>query len=141
MTTTPNEPAFPPGHIRVGDAERAAVADRLSAHAAAGRLTVEELEQRLELAHRAVVVADVRALETDLVLPEAPRSGLAPWPPLSAIAVALLVAGVVGSFAVGFPIAPLFIGAFLLWRLAARRRSWRPALRAHRTTLTEGSNR
>ena len=127
MTTTPDEPAFPPGHIRVSDAERAAVADRLSAHAAAGRLTVEELEQRLELAHRAVVVADVRALETDLVLPEAPRRTLVPGPPLSAIAVALLVAGVVGSFAVGFPIAPLFIGAFLLWRLAARRRSWRPA--------------
>lgn len=123
MTPTHRELEFLPGHIRVGDDERAAVAERLSAHAAAGRLTVDELEQRLELAHKAVVVSDLRALETDLALPQRPRPAV-PWPPLLAIAVALLVAGVVGSIAAGFPIPPLFIGAFLVWRLAAWRHGW-----------------
>ncbi len=126
MTTTSNDLKLLPGHIRVGDADRAALSERLSAHAAAGRLTLEELEQRLELAHRAVVVSELRALETDLAPPVQER-GAMPWPPLLAIAAALLVAGVVGSFAVGFPIPPVFIGAFLLWRLAAWRRGSGPA--------------
>jgi len=125
MTTARNELEFLPGHIRVGDAERAAVVERLSAHAAAGRLTVEELEQRLDVAQTAVVVADLRALETDLALPPRPRSAV-PWPPLLALAVVLLVAGVAGSIAAGFPIPPLFIGAFLVWRLAAWRRGSGP---------------
>jgi DUF1707 SHOCT-like domain len=110
-----------PGHIRVGDAERAGVAERLSGHAAAGRLTVAELEQRLDLAHGAVIVSDLRALEADLALPPR-RPAALPWPPLMAVAVALLVAGVAGSIAAGFPIPPLFIGAFLVWRLATWRR-------------------
>jgi Domain of unknown function (DUF1707) len=126
MTTARNELEFLPDHTRVGDAERAAVTERLSAHTAAGRLTVEELEQRLDLAHTAVVVADLRALETDLTLPPQARPAL-PWPPLLAIAVVLLVAGVAGSIAAGFPIPPLFIGAFLVWRLAAWHRGWGPA--------------
>jgi hypothetical protein len=125
MTTARNELEFLPGHIRVADADRAAVVERLSAHAAAGRLTVEELEQRVDVAQTAVVVADLRALETDLALPPRPRA--VPWPPLLAIAVVLLVAGVAGAIAAGFPIPPLFIGAFLVWRLAAWRRGWGPA--------------
>ncbi len=126
MTVGRNELEFLPGHIRVGDAERAAVAERLSAHAAAGRLTVEELEQRLDVAHTAVVVADLRALETDLAPTPRARAAV-PWTPLLAIAVVLLVAGVAGSIAAGFPIPALFIGAFLVWRLAAWRRGWGPA--------------
>ena len=47
--------AIPPiGAVRIGDAERIATADRLAAHAAAGRLTFDELEQRLERVRRPV---------------------------------------------------------------------------------------
>ena len=46
-----------PDDLRVGDAERAAAAERLSTHAAAGRLTLEELEERLAAANAAVTGA------------------------------------------------------------------------------------
>jgi Domain of unknown function (DUF1707) len=131
-----------PVELRIGDRERAAAADRLSAHHAAGRLSVEELERRLERADAAVFQHDLDALEADLpaldvpsgnpsarwragsrrgrprpVLPDAWR-GRPPVP--LALPVALIALGLAASFAVGHPIAPLFIvAAFLLWRRAA----------------------
>jgi hypothetical protein len=56
----------PDRDVRVGDRERSEAADRLAAHAAAGRLTVEELAQRLERAHAAVFARELAALEADL---------------------------------------------------------------------------
>jgi hypothetical protein len=118
--TTPN----PPQGIRVGDRERAAVADRLAAHAAAGRLTVEELEQRVERAHSATHITDLDALLADL--PErrrAPARREAGWaPPLFFVPaiVAALVATVAVSIAVGHPIPPLFLFVLLVWRLRWR---------------------
>jgi len=105
-----------PHELRVGDRERAAAAERLSAHHAAGRLTVDELEQRLERANAAVFAHDLDALEADL-----PRRSPAPppraWP---ALPFALIACGVVGSIAVGHPLVPLLaIAAFLLWRQAS----------------------
>src|SRR3954468_4497589 len=108
--------------IRVGDRERAAAADRLAAHAAAGRLTLDELEQRVERAHAATHAADLRALLADL--PETARA----WTPVrrapgfaAALAVAL-AAPVAVSLLAGHPVPPLFLLAVLAWRLR-----WRPA--------------
>ena len=57
--------------LRIGDRERTATAERLAAHAAEGRLSVEELESRLERAHAAVFGDELAALEADL--PGPPR--------------------------------------------------------------------
>jgi hypothetical protein len=121
------------GMIRIGDREREEAAERLSAHAATGRLSVEELEQRLEAAQRAVYASDLEALERDLPgrrpaatvdrrwVPAArdlgawrPAPYRAWWP---ALPLALVVLGVAATVAVGHPVAPLFFGLFLLWRL------------------------
>ena len=106
--------------IRIGDRERAETADRLSAHTAAGRLTLDELEARLEQVHAAVHAADLAVVVADLPAP-APRSRPArrPAPQLPVALVVLLVA-VLLSAAVAHPIAPPFIAAFLLWRVARR---------------------
>jgi fatty acid desaturase len=108
-----------PQDLRVGDRERAAAAERLSAHHAAGRLSVDELEQRLERANAAVYAHELDALEADLPQPR-PRRAPAPpriWP---ALPFALIALGVAGSIAVGHPLVPLFlVAAFLLWRRAA----------------------
>jgi hypothetical protein len=106
-----------PELVRIGDRERAAAADRLSAHAAAGRLSISELEQRLERAHAAVFARDLQALEADLPAPvrrPGPR-GSQPF------AIAVLVAALLATVLVGHPFPPLFIAAFLLWRRGARR--------------------
>ena len=107
-----------PPDIRVGDRERAAAAERLSAHHAAGRLSVDELEQRLERANAAVFTRELAELEADLPrrMPVRREFG----PPLAPFAFALIAIGVAGSIAVGHPLVPLFaIAAFLLWRRAA----------------------
>jgi hypothetical protein len=107
---------------RIGDREREAVADRLSAHAAAGRLSVDELELRLERAQRAVYDTDLEQLERDLPGRERRpaargRGPTALWRPWPAMALAVLALGIVATIAVGHPVAPLFIGLFLLWRM------------------------
>jgi ferric-dicitrate binding protein FerR (iron transport regulator) len=117
---TDQEAPMPSEPIRVGDRERADAAERLSAHAAAGRLTVEELEERLERAQRAVVASDLRALEADLPAPGSPQRRRPPWPPLAALAVACVAATVLISLAVGHPVPPLLLVALLLWRAGVR---------------------
>ena len=59
--------------LRVGDAERDAAAERLRAHAAAGRLTVEELDERLGRALSARTGTDLAVLEEDLPRPRTRR--------------------------------------------------------------------
>lgn len=114
-----------PDFVRVGDREREATAERLTAHAAAGRLTVEELEERLEGAQTARVARDLHVLEADLPGPPRERR---PAPPrwdtavMPVVLVVLVAAAVALSLAAGHPVPPLFIGPFLLWRVAGRRR-------------------
>jgi ferric-dicitrate binding protein FerR (iron transport regulator) len=112
---------MPSESIRVGDRERADAAERLSAHAAAGRLTVEELEERLERAERAVVASDLRALEADLPAPVTPERRPRWSPSLGALALACVAATVLASLAVGHPFPPLLLVALLAWRVG-----WRP---------------
>jgi hypothetical protein len=63
-----------PRPLRAGDSDRAAVVDLLRAHHLDGRLTVDEFEERVERAHRAVTLLELGDLHEDL--PElAPRRG------------------------------------------------------------------
>jgi hypothetical protein len=110
-------PAARRGDLRASDRDRTQAADRLSAHAAAGRLDVDELETRLERAHAAVHLRELRALEADLpaLATGVPRTW--PWLPFS---LALIAVGIAGSIAVGHPLVPLFaVALFLFWRRAA----------------------
>lgn len=72
---------------RIGDVERSAVCEELSAHFAAGRLSDEDLEYRLTMAVHAVTGEDLHRLTMDLpsagtALPTAgPPPGTPSWPP------------------------------------------------------------
>ena len=63
--------------LRIGDAEREAVAAELREHYAHGRLTLEEFNQRLDAAFAAKTQADLARITRDL--PHV-RSGGAPLP-------------------------------------------------------------
>jgi Domain of unknown function (DUF1707) len=102
--------------VRIGDGEREAVVERLSTHAAAGRLTVAELEERVERAQAAVYADELVPLEADL---PAPARRAAPRPGLPLAALACLVAAVALTAAVGHPVVPLFVVGLLLLRRAA----------------------
>ena len=52
--------------MRVGDAEREAAASELREHYASGRLTLDELNERLDKAFAAKTRADLSVLMTDL---------------------------------------------------------------------------
>ncbi len=68
-------------HLRVSDAEREAVADRLAEHFAAGRLDQAEFDDRVGRAMSARTRVDLRGLFADLsetgapAVPELPRGG------------------------------------------------------------------
>jgi DUF1707 SHOCT-like domain len=55
-----------PSQLRVADADREQLVEELREHALAGRLTSEELEERIGAAYRATTRADVDALRADL---------------------------------------------------------------------------
>ena len=65
MTSEP-----PPRPLRAGDSDRAAVVHLLRAHHLEGRLTVDEFEERVGQAHRAVTLIELGDLHSDL--PELP---------------------------------------------------------------------
>jgi hypothetical protein len=109
--------------LRASDADRERAVATLGRHAEAGRLDAEELEERIERAYAARTLAELDALQRDLPAePVAPSRG---WdrPPLALLAVLLVAAGLAGTALVGHPIAPLFLLAFLAWRVAGRRQS------------------
>ena len=109
--------------LRIGDRERAATAERLTAHAADGRLSVEELESRLERAHAAVFDDELRAVEADLpsAAPAARGATRGPRRPSSRSLVLGAIAAVALTAVVGHPFFPPLVAAFLLWRFAAFR--------------------
>ena len=68
--------------IRVSDADRERVADRLREHFAQGRLSTDELDERIAAALAAKTFGDLRRIMTDLPepAPVAPPPGRpAPW--------------------------------------------------------------
>ena len=120
--TTPQPSGADRNDLRIGDSERAAAAERLAAHAAAGRLSVDELEQRVDAAYSATHRAELAALEADLPRPGAAGRrvvGFGGTPIVLAVALAALC--LAASVAVGHPVGFPLLLAFLAWRLLARR--------------------
>jgi hypothetical protein len=124
----------PSPSVRVGDRERAEAADRLAAHAAAGRLSVDELEERLERAQAAVFARDLHTVEADLPRPDL-RAAARPvvfGGPVALPAIVCLVLAVGLTALAGHPVVPLFIIAAVLWHTSRRgpalprlaRRTW-----------------
>ena len=67
----------PGNNVRVGDADREAVAAQLREHYADGRLTLEELNERLDQTFAATTRADLNTVTLDL--PQAMRPGGLPY--------------------------------------------------------------
>ena len=71
-------------NVRVGDADREAIAAQLREHYADGRLTLEELNERLDQAFAAKTKADLNTIMRDLPQATRPGAGLphagAGWP-------------------------------------------------------------
>jgi hypothetical protein len=76
------EPPIDPPALRASDAERERTATLLREHTAAGRLTPEELDERLETAYAARTVSELDALVHDL--PASPGAPTPSRPPRSA---------------------------------------------------------
>ena len=57
---------WPDSQMRVGDAERTAIADQLAKHFSRGRLDEAEFHERLDRAMRATTMADLTGLLSDL---------------------------------------------------------------------------
>jgi hypothetical protein len=66
LVTNPGQPPVPEGELRVSDSERDATLTVLSQQAAAGRLTLDELEERAGLALAAKTRADLATVTRDL---------------------------------------------------------------------------
>jgi Domain of unknown function (DUF1707) len=111
------------GSLRIGDRDREAATDRLSAHAAAGRLSTEELEERLDELHEARTAGELFAIERDLPRPRLTR-GRRPGGAIIVAVIALVAAGVISTLIAGHPVPPVGI-ALLAVVGAARRGRWR----------------
>jgi hypothetical protein len=70
-----------PDYLRVGDAERDAMTASLHEHFAQGRLTSDELEERLSATLTARTVGDLRAIDHDLPRPPEPSAETEHWRP------------------------------------------------------------
>jgi hypothetical protein len=70
----------PAPELRIGDFERQAAASQLQQHFAAGRITWEELDERLAGAYAARTRANLDALFTDLPMLGPAQTGNAPAP-------------------------------------------------------------
>ena len=88
-------------HLRAGDADRERAADELSRHCAAGRLTPEELSERLDTVLGARTLGELEAVRRDLpaLAPAAGPKRRAPRRLLAAILVVLsmLILAVLGA--------------------------------------------
>jgi hypothetical protein len=132
--------------LRVSDAERADVADRLSKHYSDGRLDQAEFNERLDRAMKAKTQSDLNGLSADLPATEdrgkqvrqrsAPPPNRRPRHRIIGLVLIIVIAAVVGhALALPFffwhPLGGLFpwllIGllAFLWWRSSSGRRSQR----------------
>lgn len=129
--------ATDPLNLRASDAEREHAASEIREHFAAGRLTAEELSERLEAAYRAKTVRELVALREDLpALPPAPRDERAELVRRRAELRRRLVQQAGGAFSAFFictliwlaagadrPFWPAFVAIFpLIWLL---RNGWR----------------
>ncbi|HEY7483117.1 MAG TPA: DUF1707 domain-containing protein [Streptosporangiaceae bacterium] len=95
-----------PEDLRIGDAERTRVTEALHDHFAQGRLTQDELEERLDAALAARTYGDLRRITHDLPMPQATagdrQAARPPWrrsrPPVFALfALAFLLVALVAG--------------------------------------------
>lgn len=134
MTSESVDPSRPP--VRASDGDRQRVADLLREHTTAGRLTMEEYEQRVDSAFAAKTIAELRPLLADLPVPlddvlplatalppaapvgqgwsKPPAQASGPRWTMLLLAVALLV-GFVLLMTRGFFFWPLLIGGFFVF--------------------------
>jgi hypothetical protein len=139
----------PYSHLRASDAERERVVAFLRDHALEGRLTHEELEERIGQAYAAVTVGDLERLIADLPRRNAPaprrpqpvRHQNGPTPALIVAGFGLLLfaglpvaamAGLIALLAVVFAVSVVlgpFVLVGLIIALASRRHRCRPRMR------------
>ena len=110
-----------PFDLRASDADRERVVEALRAHAAAGRLSPDELEDRVERAYAASTRADLHPLLEDLPADEAPPAGerrrpsMRPeWVAFVVVAVALLTIWALTGAGAFWPAWPLAFWGFAL---------------------------
>ena len=126
-------------NLRIGDLERDAAAESLSAHYAAGRLDRVELDDRLAAVYAAKTGGELTPLFADLpgsrvapvALAEVRRAPVHRGPSfhpvfllLGFFLVASLLANAVGAIVHGYPPVLLFLAAFWIVR-GRRRHGWR----------------
>jgi hypothetical protein len=116
------------GDLRASDAERDAAVESLRTHAQAGRLTSDELEDRVAAALAATTRADLAKLHVDLPAPPAPRRSPAARPeyvrrshahagfPFVPIAILLVVVWAVSGAGYFWPLWPLVWFGFIALR-------------------------
>ena len=115
------KPIVPEPHgIRASDSERESAVEALRAHASAGRLSTDELEQRIESAYAAERRADLAALLEDLPPLIAPQPRDAPsshWWLHRPMAIAILLVAIWALTGAGYfwPVWPLGAMAFSLF--------------------------
>jgi hypothetical protein len=130
--------------LRVSDAERAEVADRLSKHYGDGRLDQAEFDERVDQAMRAKTQSDLSGLFDDL--PSLDDSGPAQAPRTAGVAarrrderprrhhpVVFLVFMVVAAIAVAHALAQLYVPGLLIAVLAALLLVYGPWQHHHRS--------
>lgn len=128
-----------PAQLRVGDAERETAVAALGEHYTAGRLTLEEYDQRTSQAFRARTAADLWPLFGDLPQlppphqPEDERSGFS-FAPVLLVVIALVV-----LTQLPWPLV-LVVGLFW-WGRTYRRWTRGQAAHAGRTAHTRGNRR
>jgi hypothetical protein len=129
------------GPIRIGDAERDDAVATLGDHFAAGRLSRDELDERVDQAMQARFERELEPLFVDLPAParsgvaeptQAHRSDVRPaWPPLFWLTPLLVVATVVGAVALR---SPWMLWVFVWMMMSSRfwgRRRYGAASRQH----------
>ncbi len=113
---------FGAGRLRAADADREQVAAELTRHCGEGRLTADELSERLELAYLAVTLGELDVLVADLPA-EAPARSARRRVPTAGLAVvaalvALAAAGALALAAESPELALVLVGSLLLILLA-----------------------
>jgi DUF1707 SHOCT-like domain len=85
------------GELRIGTAERERAAAELGEHLAAGRLTTDEFDERVQRAYQARTAADIAPLFADLPdlnPPQSPRPRTNWWPAFAVVLVLACIAWV-----------------------------------------------
>ena len=115
------------GAVRIGTAEREQAAASLGEHFAAGRLEVDEYDDRVARAYAAKTTADLAVLFSDLPRPMNPRPPQPPPPRparplLPVLVIAVVILAVVLAAETHF--VPLFVFPVLFFVFIRGRRGW-----------------